>query len=83
MQAKFWKFLNNANFGFDCRDNSPNKNLHLIYNERQEVDFISKYSTYNSDNRFLNLDSQIENINRYYDKAENLDENEQPFVEIL
>ena len=25
VQANFWKLLNNANFGFDCRDNSQNK----------------------------------------------------------
>ena len=83
MQANFWKLLNDANFGFNCRDNSQNKSLHLIYDERQEVDFISKYSTYSFGNCFLNLDSQIENIDRYYDKAENFDKNERPFVEIV
>ena len=83
VQANFWKLLNNTNFCFDCRDNSQNKSLHLIYDERQEVDLISKYSAYNSDNCFLNFDSLIENINRYYDKAENFDRNEWPFVETL
>ena len=33
VQANFWKLLNNVNFGFDCRDNSQNKSLHLIYDE--------------------------------------------------
>ena len=83
VQANFWKLLNNANFGFDCRDHSQNKSLSLIYDKLKEIDFISKYGTYNSDNCFLNLDSQIENINRCYDNAENLDENEKPFAETL
>ena len=83
VQANFWKLLNDANFGFNCRDNSQNKSLYLIYDERQEVDFISKYNTYSFGNCFLHLDSQIENIDRYYDKAENFDENERPFVETL
>ena len=75
--------MNNANFGFDCRDHSQNKSLPLIYDKLKEIDFISKYGTYNSDNCFLNLDSQIENINRCYDNAENLNENEKPFAETL
>ena len=83
VQANFWKFLNNANFGFDCRDNSQNKSLHLIYDKAQEVDFISKYGNYNSDNCFLNLDSQIENVNRLYDNVDKLDKNEKPYAEIL
>ena len=33
VQVSFWKLLNNANLGFDCRDNSQNKSLHLIYDE--------------------------------------------------
>ena len=83
VQANFWKLLNNTNFGFDSRDNSQKKSLHLIYDEPQEVDFISKYENYNSDNCFLNLDSEIENINRYYDNVDNLDENEKSYAEIL
>ena len=43
VQANFWKLLNNAIFEFDCRDNSQNKRLHLIYDEGKEVDFISKF----------------------------------------
>ena len=48
VQAKFWKLLNNANFGFDCRDNSQNKRLHLIYDKNVEVEFIGKYSKYDT-----------------------------------
>ena len=82
VQANFWKLLNNANFGFDCRDNSQNKSLHLIYNKQREVDFISKYGNYNANNCLLNLDSQIENVNKY-NNVENREENKNPYAEIL
>ena len=76
VQANFWELLNYANFGFDYRDNSQNKSLHLIYGEGKEVDFICKYSKHDSDSCFLDLDSQLSNINRYYDNEENFDESE-------
>ena len=60
-----------------------NKSLHLIYDEGEEVDFISKYSKQDSDNCFLDLDSQLNNINRYYDNEENFDESEIQYVETL
>ena len=62
VQANFWKLLNNANFGFECRDNSQNKSLHLIYDENAEVEFISKYSKYDTNTCFLDLDARIKNI---------------------
>ena len=80
VQANFWKLLNNANFGFDCRGNLQNKSLHLIYDEGKDVDFISKYSKHDSDSCFLDLDSQLNNINRYYDIEENFDESEIEYV---
>lgn len=83
VQANFWKRLNNANFGFDCRDNSQNKSLHLIYGEDEEVKFISKYDKYDSKNCFLSLDARIENINKYYDDVDNLKEEEQPYLDLL
>ena len=83
VQTNFWKLLNNDNFGFDCWNNSQNKSLHLIYDEDEEVDFISKYSKHDSDNCFLDLDSQFNNINRYYDNEENVDESEIQYVETL
>ena len=83
VQTNFWKLLNNDNFGFDCWNNSQNKSLHLIYDEDEEVDFISKYSKHDSDNCFLDLDSQLNNVNRYYDNEENFDESEIQYVETL
>ena len=42
VQGNFLKLLN-ANFGFDSRDNSQNKSLHLVYDEDAEIEFINKY----------------------------------------
>ena len=54
-----------------------NKNL-----QQREVDFISKYGNYNANNCLLNLDSQIENVNKY-NNVENREENKNPYAEIL
>ena len=83
VQADFWKLLNNANFGFDYRDNLQNKSLHLMYDENAEVEFISKYGSYNSDNCFQNLDARLKNINKYYNDADNLEKDEVPYADTL
>ena len=83
VQANFWKLLNNANFGFDCRNNSQNKRLHLIYNEQAEIEFINKYEGYESTNCFLNLENIIENVCKKYTNIEGLPEENQPFAQSL
>ena len=80
VQANFWKLLNNANFGFDCRDNSQNESFHLIYDEQVEVEFINKYEGYESTNCFLNLENIIKNVPKKYANIESLPENERPFA---
>ena len=45
VQGNFYKLLHNANFGFDCRDNSQNKSLHLIYDDYAKIEFINKYKS--------------------------------------
>ena len=83
VQANFWKLVNNADFGFDCRDNSQNKSLHLIYHKEAQVDFLGKYDGYSNTNCFLNLDAKIKNIKEYYSNMENLTEDERPYAETL
>ena len=83
VQANFWKLLNNSNFGFDCRDNSQNKILHLIYDEDAEIELLTKYEGYKSTNPFLSLKARIRNIEEKYKDVENLPFDEQPFAETL
>lgn len=52
-------------------------------NEEEELDFNTKYRKYSSDNCFVNLDSWIKNINKYYENADNLDEDEKPHAKTL
>ena len=80
---KQWKLLNNSNFGFDCRDNSQNKSLHLIYDEDVEIKFLTKYKGYKSTNPFLSLEAKIRNIEEKYKDVESLLFDEQSFVETL
>ena len=77
------KLLNNASFGFDCRSNSQNKSLNLIYDENAEIEFINKYESYKSENCFLSLEAKIKNIQDKYDDVENLPFDKQPFAETL
>ena len=83
VQADFWKLLNNANFGFDYRDNLHNKSLHLMYDENPEVEFISKYGSYDNGNCFLNLDARLKNINKYYNDVDNLEKDKVPYANTL
>ena len=73
----------NTNFRFDCRDNSWNKSLHLIYDDYAKIEFINKYESYKSGNCFLSLESKIKNIQAKYDDVENLAFDKQPFAETL
>ena len=83
VQANFWKLLNNFNFGFDFRDNSQNKNLHLSYDEDAEIEFLTKYEGNKSTNHFLSLEARIRNIEEKYKDVENLPFDEQLFAETL
>ena len=62
VQGSFYKLLNNANFGFDCRDNLQNKTLHLIYDVNAKIELINKYEGFKSENCFLLMEAKIKNI---------------------
>ena len=83
MQANFWKLLNNTKFGFDCRYNSQNKRLHLIYNAHAEIEFINKYEGCESTHCFLDLENIIENVCKKYANIEGLPEEKRPFAQSL
>ena len=83
VQDNLWKLLINAKFGFDCRDNLQNKSLHLIYDEDAEIEFISKYRRYDSNNCFLILEARIKKFEEYYGDLDNLEEDERPYAETL
>ena len=70
VKKDFYKLLNNRNFGIDCRNNIDNCYLEPIYDDIDEVGFISKYTNILSDENyreFFSPDLFIEKINSKFD----------------
>ena len=42
LKKKFYKLMNNANFGFDCRNNANNLKFELLIDEINEIFLIIK-----------------------------------------
>ena len=83
VQANFWKLLNNANFSFDCRDNSQNRSLHLIYDEQAGIEFINKYEVYDSNNCSVSEEAMTDNVRKKYKNMDDVSVNNQPFIDTL
>ena len=45
VERDFYKLLNNANFGFDCRNNINNCKPEPIYDEIGEISYIKRFDT--------------------------------------
>ena len=43
IEKEFFKLMNNANFGFDCRNNANNVTFELIIDEINKTSYIKKY----------------------------------------
>ena len=43
IEKDFWKLMNNANFGNDCRNNANNTKFEPIIDEINEISYIKKY----------------------------------------
>ena len=73
--------MNNANFGFDCRNNANNLKFELLIDEINELTYIKKY--YNLfDNKisgFVNTEILENNINQEFDKKIALIKDDNPF----
>ena len=66
-QANFYKLMNNSNFGYDCRDHSQNRSIPLIYDEKPQVEFITKYDSSKENNVFLTEDYFLKKCGEKYD----------------
>ena len=66
IKKDFYKLMNNANFGWDCRDNAKNAKFQPIIDEVNEIAYIKNY--YNLfDNRFskfVNSDVLEQQVNQ-------------------
>ena len=81
IEKDFYKLMNNANFGFDCRNNANNLKFELLIDEINELMYIKKY--YNLfDNKisgFLNSEILEKNINQEFDQKIALIKDDDPF----
>ena len=70
IEQHFYKLMNNANFGYDCRDNPNNAKFQPIIDEVNEITYIKKY--YNLlDNRiskFVNSNVLEHQINQQFEQ---------------
>ena len=80
IEKDFYKLMNNANFGFDCRNNADNLKFEPLIDEINELTYIKKY--YNLfDNKisgFVNSD-----INQEFDQKIALIKDDDPFKNAL
>ena len=81
IEMDFYKPMNNANFGFDCRNNANNLKFEPLIDEINELANIKKY--YNLfDNKisgFVNSEILEKNINQELDQKIALIKDDHPF----
>ena len=81
IEKDFYKLMNNANFGFDCRNNANNLKFEPLIDEINELTYIKKY--YNLfDNKisgFVNSEILEKNINQEFDQKIALIKGDDPF----
>ena len=46
IEKDLFKLLNNANFGYNCRNNLDNYQFFLIFDEMNEITYLKRYYNY-------------------------------------
>ena len=74
IEKNFYKFMNNANFGFDCRNNANNLKFEPLIHEINELTYIKKYyNLFDSKiENFVNSKILERNINQEFEKVKNI-----------
>ena len=70
IEKDFYKLMNNANFGNDCRDNRDNTKFQPIVNEIEEITYLKKHYNLcdNSVSKFENSDILERKINQEFEQ---------------
>ena len=70
IKKNFYKLINNANFGFVCRNNANNTKFEPIIDEIGEITYIKKYyNLFDSQvANFVKSDVLEQNINKEYEQ---------------
>ena len=81
IEKDFYKLMNNANFGFDCRNNANNLKFEPLIDEINELTYIKKYYDLfdNKISGFVNSEILEKNINQEFDQKITLIKNYDPF----
>ena len=84
IQKKFYKLMNNANFGFDCRNNANKTKFEPIIDEIGEIIYIKKYYNVFGSNgsqvaNFVKCDVLEQNINEEYEQKMAMIKENYPF----
>ena len=81
IEKNFYKLMNNANFGFDCRNNANNLKFEQLIDEIKELTYIKKYyNLFDSKvNNFVNSEILEKNINQEFEQEIALIKNDNHF----
>ena len=80
IENDFYKLMNNANFGFDCRNNGNNLKFEPLIDEINELMYIKKYNLFdNKISGFVNSEILEKNINQEFDQKIALIKDNDPF----
>ena len=81
IEKNFYKLMNNANFGFDCRNNANNLKFEPLINEINEFTYIKKY--YNlfdtKIEKFVSSEILEKNIHQEFEQKIALIKHDDPF----
>ena len=81
IEKDFYKLMNNANFGFDCRNNTNNLKFEPLIDEINELTYIRKYYDLfdNKISGFVNSEILEKNIIQEFDQKVALIKNDDSF----